>query len=128
MAHEKILTVFMAVTEMSKAKAFYVEQLGWSVTKEAGQGERHWVGLELPGEGAELTLTTMHQHMKPGTMKVYLSTSQIEAAYDELKAKGVKLDEVKDNLYGPGSGVKWFDLHDPDGNQLLVVQSEHGPR
>lgn len=128
MANEKILMVSMAITDMAQAKAFYVEQLGWSVTKEEGQGEQHWVGLELPGGGAALTLTTMHQHMKPGTMKFYLSTSQIEAAYNELKAKGVELNEVKDNLYGPGSGVKWFDLSDPDGNQWIVVQSERGPR
>jgi uncharacterized glyoxalase superfamily protein PhnB len=65
----------------------------------------------------------MHGKMKPGTMTLYLSTSHSEAAYDELKAKGVKVNEVKDDLYGPGSGVKWFDLRDPDGNRWLVVQS-----
>jgi uncharacterized glyoxalase superfamily protein PhnB len=65
----------------------------------------------------------MHGKMKPGTMTLYLSTSNIEAAYHELKAKGVKVNEVKDDLYGPGSGVKWFDLRDPDGNRWLVVQS-----
>lgn len=128
MAHEKLLMVSMAVTEMGSAKAFYAEQLGWSVTKDEGQDEQHWVNLELPGGGASLTLTTMHQNMKPGTMKFYLSTSNIKAMYDELKAKGVKLNEVENDLYGPGSGVKWFDLHDPDGNQWIVAQSERGPR
>ncbi len=123
MADEKILMVMIAVTEMAKAKAFYAEQLGFQVTKDYGQGARHWVSLELPGGGASLTLTTMHGHMKPGTMHLYLSTSNIEAAYDELKAKGVKVNEVKDDLYGPGSGIKWFDLSDPDGNQWQVVQS-----
>ncbi len=39
MADEKILMLSMAVTEMAKAKAFYAEQLGWSVTKEEGQEE-----------------------------------------------------------------------------------------
>ncbi|WP_236064830.1 VOC family protein [Reticulibacter mediterranei] len=113
----------MAVTEMAKAKAFYAEQLGWSVTNDVGQGDRHWVGLELPGGGASLTLTTMRENMKPGTMKLYLSTSHIEAAYQELKAKGVAVNEVKDDLYGPGSGIKWFEITDPDGNRWLVVQS-----
>ncbi len=65
----------------------------------------------------------MHGQMKPGTMTLYLSTSNIEAAYNELKAKGVKVNEMKDDLYGPGSGVKWFDLNDPDGNRWLVAQS-----
>src|SRR6266852_3720489 len=107
MANEKILMVMMSVTDMAKAKAFYAEQLGWTVTSDYGQGDQHWVTLSLPGGGASLTLSTMHGKMKPGTMTLYLSTSNIEAAYDELKAKG----------------VKWFDLRDPDGNRWLVVQS-----
>ncbi len=90
MADEKLLMVLMAVTDMAKAKAFYAEQLGWSITTDYGQGDRHWVSLELPGGGASLTLSTMHGKMKPGTMTLYLSTSNIEAAYNELKAKGVK--------------------------------------
>ncbi len=122
MADEKLLMVMVAVTEMAKAKVFYAEQLGWSVTTDYGQGDRHWVSLELPGGGASLTLTTFHEHMKPGTMTLYLSTSTIEAAYHELKAKGVQVNDMKDDLYGPGSGVKWFDLRDPDGNRWLVVQ------
>jgi catechol 2,3-dioxygenase-like lactoylglutathione lyase family enzyme len=128
MADEKLLMVMVAVTDMAKAKAFYAEQLGWSVTKDYGQGAHHWVSLELPGGGASLTLSTMHEHMKPGAMTFYLSTSNVEAAYNELKAKGVEANEVKDDLYGPGSGVKWFDLSDPDGNRWLMVQAEHGPR
>src|SRR5260370_17894940 len=102
MADEKILMVLMSVTEMAKAKAFYAEQLGWSVTTDYGQGDRHWVTLELPGGGASLTLSTMHGKMKPGTMTLYLSTSNIEAPYDNLKPKGVKVNEITDDLYGPG--------------------------
>jgi predicted enzyme related to lactoylglutathione lyase len=127
MADEKILMVMLAVTDMAKAKAFYAEQLGWSVTTDYGQGDHHWVSLDLPGGGASLTLSTMHGKMIPGAMTYYLSTSNIEAAYHEIKAKGVEVNEVKDDLYGPGSGVKWFDLSDPDGNRWLMVQSEKGP-
>ncbi|EFH80021.1 VOC family protein [Ktedonobacter racemifer] len=127
MADEKILMVTMSVTDMAKAKAFYAEQLGWSVTQDYGEGDRHWVTLSLPGGGATLTLSTMHGKLKPGTMTLYLSTSNIEATYNELKAKGAEVHEVKDDLYGPGSGVKWFNFSDPDGNRWLMVQSEKGP-
>ena len=123
MADEKILMVMMAVTDMAKAKAFYAEQLGFQVTTDYGQGDQHWVTLEPPGGGTSLTLSTMHGNMRPGTMRLYLATSNIEAAYNDLKAKGAKVNEVKDDLYGPGSGVKWFDLHDPDGNLWQMVQS-----
>ncbi|GLV54170.1 hypothetical protein KDH_10180 [Dictyobacter sp. S3.2.2.5] len=113
----------IAVTEMAKAKAFYAGQLGFRVTTDFGQGDQHWVSLELPGGGASLNLTTMHENMQPGTMKLYLATSDLEAAYNELKAKGARVNEVKDDLYGPGSGVKWFEISDPDGNRWLVVQA-----
>ena len=124
MANEKILMLQMAVTDMAKAKAFYAEQMGFQVTKDVGQGNHHWVSLELPGGGASLTLSTMHGNMKPGTMALYLSTSDIEATYHELKAKGVEpTSEIANDLYGPGSGVKWFRLSDPDGNVWTMVQA-----
>jgi predicted enzyme related to lactoylglutathione lyase len=123
MADEKIIMVKIAVTDMEKAKTFYAEQLGWSVTTDFGQGDHHWVSLMLPGGGATLTLSTMHENMKPGTMSLYFSTSNIDATHDQLKAKGVEVNEVQDDLYGPGSGVKWFDLRDPDGNHWVVAQS-----
>ena len=44
-------------------------------------------------------------------------------AHKELASKGVKVNDVKDDLFGPGSGVKWFNLEDPDGNQVLLVQA-----
>jgi len=124
MADEKIVMLQMAVTDMAKAKAFYAEQLGFQVTTDVGRGDRHWVSLGLPGGGASLTLTTMHGNLKPGTMALYLSTSDIEAAYNDLKAKGVEpTGEIANDLYGPGSGVKWFRLSDPDGNVWTIAQA-----
>lgn len=123
MANEKISMLQMAVTDMAKAKVFYAEQLGWSVTTDYGQGAHHWVSLELPGGGATLTLSTMHGHMKPGTMALYLSSSDIQATYKEFKAKGVEVNDIQNDLYGPGSDVKWFRISDPDGNVWQVHQS-----
>jgi catechol 2,3-dioxygenase-like lactoylglutathione lyase family enzyme len=123
MANEKILMVMMAVADMPRAKTFYAEQLGFQVTTDFGQGDQHWVTLELPGGGPSLTLSTQYGNMKPGTMRLYLSTSDIEAAHNEFETKGIKVDKVKDDLYGPGSGVKWFDLRDPDGNVWQVAQA-----
>jgi len=63
------------------------------------------------------------QSMKPGTMSRYFASSDISAAHKELSAKGAKVNEVKDGLYGPGSGVKWFNHEDPDANQVFLVQA-----
>ncbi|MGA3024866.1 MAG: VOC family protein [Bryobacteraceae bacterium] len=56
-------------------------------------------------------------------MKLYFATSDVAAAHEELSLKGVKVNEVKDDRYGSGSGVNWFSLEDPDGNQVLLVQA-----
>ena len=119
MAVEKILMFTMAVTDMAKAKEFYADKLGFKVTRDYGQGDQHWVSLDAPGGGASLNLTTMHENMKPGTMKLYLSAPDIGAAYKELKAKGVEpTSEIADDGWG-----KWFGIGDPDGNNWLIVQS-----
>jgi predicted enzyme related to lactoylglutathione lyase len=81
-----------------------------------------WVSLTLPEGEASIILTTAHENTKPGTMSLYFASSDVAAAHKELGAKGAKVNEVKDHLYGPGSGVKWFNLQDPDGNQIFLVQ------
>ena len=123
MADEKLLMVQVPVTDMARAKAFYAEQMGFQVTKDFGQGAWRWVSLELPGGGATLTLTTAHENMQPGTLKLYLATSNVAEAHDGLQARGAEVGDVKDDLYGPGSGARWFEASDPDGNRWLVVQS-----
>ena len=66
-----------------------------------------------------INLTTFHENMKPGTMKLYLSTPDIEATLKELKAKGVKpKNEIKKDPWGT-----WFDFDDPDGNHWITMQS-----
>jgi len=121
---DKLMMLSLAVSDMPKAKAFYSDQLGLQVASDFRKDDDHWwVSLALPEEGASITLTTVHENMKPGTMKLYFATPDVAAVHQELCVKGAKLNGVKDDLYGPGSGVKWFSLEDPDGNQVLLVES-----
>lgn len=119
------LTMFsIAVSDMQKAKAFYADRLGLKVATDYRQDGNHWwVSLTLPDGGASITLTTVLENMKPGTMKLYFATSDVAAAHKDLSLKGAEVNEVKDDLFGPGSGVKWSQLEDPDGNQVLLVQA-----
>jgi catechol 2,3-dioxygenase-like lactoylglutathione lyase family enzyme len=121
---DKLTMLIVAVGDMPKAKTFYADKLGLKVTKDYRQDERHWwVSLTLPEGGVTITLSTHHAHMKPGTMQLYFATSDVAAAHKELSNTGVKVNEVKDDLFGPGSGVKWCNLEDPDGNEVLLVQA-----
>ena len=121
---DKLVMFSLAVTDMVSAKDFYADKLGFKITSDYRQNDNHWwVSLDLPGGGMTITLTTAHENMKPGTMKLYLSTPDIQATHKQLTEKGVTLSNgIKDDLYGPGSGVKWLSFNDPDGNQWIAMQ------
>ncbi|PKO12000.1 MAG: glyoxalase [Chloroflexi bacterium HGW-Chloroflexi-10] len=122
---DKLTMFYMAVSDMNKAKEFYVDKLGFKVTNDYRQDDAHWwVSLDLPGGGTTFTISTDHGNIKPGGMQLYVSSPDIQAAHKLLTEKNVQsTSEIKDDLYGPGSGVKWFDLNDPDGNRWLIWQS-----
>jgi catechol 2,3-dioxygenase-like lactoylglutathione lyase family enzyme len=122
---EKLIQLMMGVTDMEKSKTFYADVMGFAVTTDYGQGDMHWVNLSFPDGGVTLTLTTyLGEHLQPGTMSLYVATPDIQQAYDELTAKGVEpTSEISDDLYGPGSAVKWFRVADPDGNELTIAES-----
>ena len=127
----KFIMVSIAVSDMKKAKEFYAEKLGLEVATDYRRNDDNWwVTLTLPGGGASLTLarsSTVKESTQPGTLSFYFSTSDIAAAHKALNEKGINPNEIQDDLYGPGSGVKWFNLDDPDGNQVLVAQTESVP-
>jgi catechol 2,3-dioxygenase-like lactoylglutathione lyase family enzyme len=119
---DKITMTMITVADMDRAKEFYAGKLGFSVVTDYGSGDRHWVNVAPPGGGSTLTLSTYRGDLKPGAMQFYLSTKDIQAARKALVVKGVKAGDIGDDLYGPGSGVKWFQLADPDGNTWIVWQ------
>jgi catechol 2,3-dioxygenase-like lactoylglutathione lyase family enzyme len=121
---DKLMRFKMAVSDMPNAKAFYADKLGLKVETDYRRDDHNWwVSLTLPENGASIVLTTSHENMKPGTMSLYFATPDVAGSHKDLTTKGAKVDPVKDDLYGPGSGVKWFNLEDPDGNQVFLVQA-----
>jgi len=129
---DKLMMLHMAVNDMVRAKEFYTEKLGFKVTSDFAYDQAHaalagvpagarWISLELPGGGTSINLTNVFENMKPGSMKLYLSTPDIEAACAELKAKGVRLAH---EITHAGWGTS-FDFTDPEGNQWIVVESKY---
>jgi catechol 2,3-dioxygenase-like lactoylglutathione lyase family enzyme len=123
----RLSMVSVVVSDMKKAKEFYAEKLGLEVATDYRQNDNNWwVTLTFPGGGASITLArssmTHNEPPKPDTISFYLSTSDIAAAHKALNEKGVKTGEIQDDLYGKGSGVKFFQLKDPDGNQVTFAQ------
>ncbi|MGA2504618.1 MAG: VOC family protein [Anaerolineales bacterium] len=127
MAVDKIVLISLPVSDQERAKSFYQDILGFKVTADfimgnAEAGERagnRWVTLLPPGGGPSITLTTWFEDLRPGVMKLSLSTADVEKTYRELKAKGViPNNEISDAPWG-----KWFSIDDPDGNNWLITQN-----
>jgi predicted enzyme related to lactoylglutathione lyase len=121
---EKLTMFQVAVSDMAKAKAFYTEGLGLKLESDYRRDDDNWwVSMSIPGCGVVMTLTTHHAHMKPGTLTLYFATSDVTAIHKALKGKGVEVSDLKDDLHGPGSGVRWFNFQDPEGNLIHIEQT-----
>lgn len=124
----KPIMFVVAAADMPKLKTFYADKLGMKVTSDYKQDDNNWwVTLDFPEGGVTITLSTNYENLQPGTMKLYFATSDITAAHKALSDEGVTVSDVKDDLFGPGSGARFFDLEDPDGNHILVTEAQQTP-
>lgn len=122
------MMITLPVNDMPKSKEFYANQLGFKSLIDFRQDDANlYVTLAAPEGGANLTLTTRRELAQPGNVTLYFETDDVDAANEQLAKNGIKINEVMDDLFGPGSGVKWFNLHDPDGNLVFLAQ-KHEPK
>lgn len=120
----RFMMLQIAVSDMPKAKEFYADKLGLKVTIDYRQDDEHWwVSLTFPEGGVTITLTTYHANIQLGTAVLYFASPDINAAHDDLAGKGIEVSKVQDDLHGPGSGTKWFNFKDLDGNLIHIEQA-----
>ena len=120
---DRFMMLQVAVKDMPKAKEFYADTLGLQIASDYRRDDANWwVSLSFPEGGVTMTLTTYHGNMEPGKSALYFGTSDIDAAHTELSNNGVAVGEVKNDLHGPGSGVRFFQCNDQDGNQITFEQ------
>jgi catechol 2,3-dioxygenase-like lactoylglutathione lyase family enzyme len=115
--------VVIPVTDVDRAKAFYSDQLGFNVDVDNRMGEAFRnVQLTPHGSGTSVTIGT---GLTPG---LQLCVSDINAARDELAARGVDVTAVQhidENGWSDGAAGPWnsfFFFKDPDGNNWAVQE------
>lgn len=122
--------ISITVANMKKSKAFYADTLGLKVMKDYREDDDNWwVTMQFPGGGADLTLARAANYgadeaLKPGMAGLYFAVKDVEASHEALSKKGVKIGEIYDDLFGPGSGVRFFNVEDPDGNSINILESK----
>ena len=112
-----------SVNDLEKAKQFYSQTLGLKVSESE-------MGLELHPGDTDVFIYPKPNH-SPATFTVLnFVVSDIDAAVDELKQKGVRFEhydgEIKTNEKGihrnGGPSIAWF--KDPSGNILSVLEKK----
>ena len=116
----KLELVPIPVTDVDRAKAFYIDQLGFvaDVDVQPAEGIRV-VQLTPPGSACSIGLGTglAAYEATPGTVRaLHLVVDDIDKARAELVGRGVEVGEVVD----VGGGVKYAGFSDPDGNSWTL--------
>jgi predicted enzyme related to lactoylglutathione lyase len=114
----KLELVAIPVSDVDRAKAFYVEQAGFVADHDhVVTDELRFVQLTPPGSACSIAIGTGITDSAPGTAQVQLVVSDIEEARAQLVARGVDTGEVQ--VFPWGSFVFF---QDPDGNRIAVQQ------
>jgi catechol 2,3-dioxygenase-like lactoylglutathione lyase family enzyme len=117
----KLELIPMPVTDLDRAKAFYVEQVGFHADHDVDTGGGVRVcQLTPPGSGCSIVLGRGLPaiEMAPGSLRgLHLVVDDIDQVRAALAGRGVAVGEVVDMR-----GIKFAGFADPDGNQWVLQE------
>jgi predicted enzyme related to lactoylglutathione lyase len=111
--------VAVPVTDVDRAKKFYVEKAGFNADHDHDMGEVRFVQLTPPGSACSIAIGKGITDGEPGAVKgLQVVVDDIQAARAELAGRGVDVSDVMD--MGPAGFFVRF--ADPDGNEWSVQE------
>jgi catechol 2,3-dioxygenase-like lactoylglutathione lyase family enzyme len=115
----KLELVIMPVSDVDKAKAFYVDQVGFVADFDhTVSDEIRFVQLTPPGSACSIAFGKGLTEATPGSVKgMQIVIADAKAAHDELIERGVDASDVQ--VLDWGSFVYFSD---PDGNAWSLQQ------
>jgi catechol 2,3-dioxygenase-like lactoylglutathione lyase family enzyme len=115
----KIELVAIPVTDVDRAKAFYVDQVGFHADHDHQvTDDLRFVQLTPPGSACSVVLGTGITEMPPGSQKgIQMVVEDAAAARQELISRGVQASEVDVQPWG-----SFVTFSDPDGNAWALQQ------
>ena len=131
----KLELIVVPVTDVDRAKSFYIDRAGFELHVDHGAGEDFRV-VQLNPRGSACSIAVMKQPDRAGAVKgLHLIVSDIEAAHAELLERGVAASEpfhFTERGQQPGPDPERRDYNsfvsfdDPDGNGWLVQEVKRG--
>ena len=115
----KLELVPVPVTDVDRAKAFYVDQVGFNADHDQRvSDDLRFVQLTPPGSACSVVLGEGVTEMAPGSQQGLLAViADADAARAELAGRGVAVSEVDEQPWG-----RFVYFSDPDGNRWSLQQ------
>jgi catechol 2,3-dioxygenase-like lactoylglutathione lyase family enzyme len=115
----KLELVPVPVTDVDRAKAFYVDQVGFNADHDHQVSDTlRFVQLTPPGSACSIVIGTGITEMAPGSQQgLQVVVGDIEEAQQQLRGNGVATSEIDDQPWG-----RFIFFSDPDGNTWSVQQ------
>ena len=134
----KLEVVLLSVSDVDRAKAFY-EKLGWRLDIDIAGGDFRGVQVTPHNSESSIIFGKGTNLANPGSTNLVLAVDDIDAARDDLVARGVDVSEVFHYAAGPFNdtvknsrvagrdpeGRSYFSFasfEDPDGNSWLLQE------
>lgn len=111
--------VAVPVTDVERAKSFYIDQVGFNAEVDAQVNEElRFVQLTPSGSACSIVIGTGITEMAPGSQQgLQVVVANINAAREHLVGRGVETSEVETHDWG-----SFVYFSDPDGNTWSVQQ------
>ena len=115
----KLELVAVPVSDVDRAKAFYVEQAGFNADHDHAVSEEiRFVQLTPPGSACSIAIGKGLTTAEPGSVQgLQLVVADAQAAHDELSERGVAVSDIQDFPWG-----LFVFFQDPDGNGWAVQE------
>ncbi len=115
----KLELVAVPVSDVDRAKAFYVDQVGFNADHDHRVTDTlRFVQLTPPGSACSIMVGTGVTEMAPGSQKgLQIVVPNAEALRDELRSRGVDASDVDEQPWG-----RFVYFSDPDGNTWAAQQ------
>lgn len=116
----KLELVPIPVSDVDRAKAFYVEQVGFTEDHDHRLGDEvRFVQLTPPGSACSIVIGSGITDAPPGSAQgILLVVSDIDAARAKLAQQGVQISEVQNTEWGARHAY----FNDLDGNSWQLQQ------
>ena len=115
----KLELVGVPVSDVDRAKAFYVDQAGFNPDHDHSvSDDLRFVQLTPPGSACSIAIGKGVDDGEPGSVKgLQVVVADIEEAKADLSGRGVEVGEVQDFPWG-----RFLFFSDPDGNRWAVQE------